>query len=234
MVGKVHLQRHHPLRERHPRPGGRRAAERRQARPAERRQARPAAATEPQGLLAPLTGLARSSAARFPGCPPRSKSGASSTRPSCPPRDVLPSQFLCSGSEGYLAGLAGFHPGDPRHRLGHHDRALGLPGPLEPQQGRQRVDHQAGHGGGGGLHPQLPGPGAGNDRRDNRAGSGLPGWPGGDGAHGAGAHGSVAEGIQGGAQARPPGDPAEGGRDHPQHAPHPDEPRHEGVLGVGL
>jgi len=34
MVGKVHLQRHHPLRARHLRPGGRRGAERRRARPA--------------------------------------------------------------------------------------------------------------------------------------------------------------------------------------------------------
>jgi hypothetical protein len=34
MVGKVHLQRHHPLRAGHLRPGGRRGAERRRARPA--------------------------------------------------------------------------------------------------------------------------------------------------------------------------------------------------------
>jgi hypothetical protein len=34
MVGKVHLQQHHPLRAGHLRPGGRRGAERRRARPA--------------------------------------------------------------------------------------------------------------------------------------------------------------------------------------------------------
>jgi hypothetical protein len=196
----------------------------------------------------------------------------------------LPSQFRCSGSDGYLAWLDATlgirstanerldsgsydfrvfddpvalhgairqanHSNQARmvagycwnwaskvspQRLGHHDRPIRLPGALEPQQGRQRVDHEAWHCGGGGLHPHLPGTGGGNHRRDHRAGSGLPRWGGGDGAHGTGAHGSVAEGIQVGPQARPQGDSAQGRRDHPQYIPDANEPGYPQLLGVRL
>ena len=83
-----------------------------------------------------------------------------------------PSQQLADAVERMLNGNTEFVTSP--QRLGHHDRALGLPGPLEPQQGQQPLDHDAGHGGGGGLHPHLPRPGVGDHRRHHRAGSGRP------------------------------------------------------------